>query len=193
MWLSDPRKRAGQVAREAGTHPWLSRQVPVGNAPSHDATQRARGSLDMVSCSLRGTIHRDRKVNANFFCTKFFRQPFGSWTSTPKIVDVRTKKCVFLRPRVVGRNFLTPGHPGARVRNVHGEIRSKKFMFMLFFLPWIQVSLPRTRLRNPETSWESGQSLEKVWEVWKKSFFWTLGTVWVVCTQTHPNFLMLNP
>ena len=34
---------------------------------------------------------------------------------------------------VVGRNFLTPGHPGVRVRNVHGKIWIKKFMFVLFF------------------------------------------------------------
>ena len=30
---------------------------------------------------------------------RVFREPFGSWTSAAKIVDVRTRKCVFLQPR----------------------------------------------------------------------------------------------
>ena len=34
---------------------------------------------------------------------------------------------------VAGRNFLTSGHPGVRVRNVRGKSGLKNFMFMLFF------------------------------------------------------------
>ena len=37
---------------------------------------------------------------------------------------------------VVGRNFLTPGHSGIKGQECPQEIRAKKFMFMLFFLPW---------------------------------------------------------
>ena len=33
------------------------------------------------------------------FSGKTFREPFGPWTSAPRIVDIRTKKCVFLWPR----------------------------------------------------------------------------------------------
>ena len=65
-------------------------------------------------------VGRDQKINANFLY-KVSRQPFGSWTSAPKIVDVCTKKCVFPVAPVVGRNFLTPGHPGVRVQNVRGK------------------------------------------------------------------------
>ena len=45
------------------------------------------------------------------------------------------QKVRFPAAPVVGRNFLTPEHSGVRVRNVREEIRAKKFMFMLFFLP----------------------------------------------------------
>ena len=38
--------------------------------------------------------------------------------------DVRTKKCVFLRSRWWGE-FLTPGYPVVRVRNVRGRSRPK--------------------------------------------------------------------
>ena len=40
------------------------------------------------------------KNQRNVFLYEVFRQPFGSWTSALKIVDVRTEKCIFfLRPR----------------------------------------------------------------------------------------------
>ena len=69
------------------------------------------------------------------FFVQSFRQPFGSWTSVLKIVDVRTKKCVFLRPRWWGETFLTPGHPGVRVRNVRGKSGPKSLCLWHFFLP----------------------------------------------------------
>ena len=46
------------------------------------------------------------------------------------------QKVHFSAAPVMGRNFLTPGHPGVRARNVRGKSGPKKFMFMLFFLPW---------------------------------------------------------
>ena len=39
------------------------------------------------------------KNQHKLFLDKVFREPFGLWTSMSKIVDVRPKKCVFLRPR----------------------------------------------------------------------------------------------
>ena len=38
--------------------------------------------------------------------------------SAPKIVDVRNQKVCFPAALGVGKNFLTPGRSGARVRNV---------------------------------------------------------------------------
>ena len=61
------------------------------------------------------------KNQCKIFLRKVFPQPFRSWTSAPKIMDVRTKKCIFPAAPVVGRNFLTPGHPGVRVGNVRGK------------------------------------------------------------------------
>ena len=45
------------------------------------------------------------KKSTQFFLYKVFQQPFGSWTSAPKILDVCTKKYVFLRPRWWGKTF----------------------------------------------------------------------------------------
>ena len=73
------------------------------------------GLLESVSTGVRG-----QKINANFVCTKFFDNPSGhghprrkSWTSAPK--------SAFSCGPGGGRNFLTPGHPGVRVRNVRGK------------------------------------------------------------------------
>ena len=43
----------------------------------------------------------DRNLGTKSTQTLFWtcREPFGSWTSAPKIMDIRTRKCVFLRPR----------------------------------------------------------------------------------------------
>ena len=49
------------------------------------------------------------KNQRKLFLYKVFPEPFGSWTSAPKIVDVRTKKCVFLRPRWWGETFRPLG------------------------------------------------------------------------------------
>ena len=69
---------------------------------------------------------RGRKINANFFCTKFFNHPLGhgrprrkSWTSAPK--------SAFCCGPGGGEKLFDPWCPR--------EIRVKKFMFMLFFLP----------------------------------------------------------
>ena len=68
------------------------------------------------------------------FWYKVFRQPFGSWMSAPKIVDVRTTKCVFLRQRWWEKLF-DPWASGRKGQECPREIRTKKFMFMSFFLP----------------------------------------------------------
>ena len=83
----------------------------------------------------RGYIRiRGQKINANFFCTKFFESPSGhgrprrkSWTSAPKVR--------FSAAPVMGRNLLTQGRPGVRVRNVRGKSGPKSLCLCCFFLP----------------------------------------------------------
>ena len=62
---------------------------------------------------------RGPKISANFSCAKIFKNPSGhgrpqqqSWMSAPK--------CAVLQLPMMGRNFLTLGHPGARVKNICG-------------------------------------------------------------------------
>ena len=53
--------------------------------------------------------------------------------SAPKVVDVRTKKCVFFCGPVDGEKLFDPGSSGRKGQECPREIRTKKFMFMLFF------------------------------------------------------------
>ena len=50
-------------------------------------------------------------------------------------MDVHTTKCVFPAAPVMGRNFLTPRHPGVRVRNVRRNFRPKSLCPCCFFFP----------------------------------------------------------
>ena len=68
---------------------------------------------------------RGHKINANFFCTKFFKNPLGH--GRPR------QKMRFSAAPVMGRNLLTPGSSGRKGRECPREIRTEKFMFMLFF------------------------------------------------------------
>ena len=89
--------------------------------------------------------YRAQKSNANFFCTKFFENPSGhgrprqkSWTSAPKTG--------FSCGPVVGRNFLTPGHPGVRVGNVRRKFGPKSLCLCCFssliYRNFLQASFP---------------------------------------------------
>ena len=77
---------------------------------------------------------RGQKINANFFCTKFFENPSGhgrprqkSWTSAPK-------SAFFCGPGD-GEKLFDPGSSRRKGQECPREIRTKKFMFMLFLLP----------------------------------------------------------
>ena len=74
------------------------------------------------------------KKSTQTFLYKVFWQPFGSWTSTPKIVDVRTKKCVFLRPQWWGETF-DPWASRRKGQECPREIRTKKLCLCCFFFP----------------------------------------------------------
>ena len=65
------------------------------------------------------------KVGAKKSTQTFFVQSFST---TLRVMDVRAEnrgrphqKVRFSAAPVVGRNFLTPGHPGARVGNVRAK------------------------------------------------------------------------
>ena len=69
----------------------------------------------------------------------FFVQSFST---TLRVMDVRAKnrgrphqKVRFPAAPVVGRNFLTPGHPGVRVGNVRGNSGPKSLCLCCFFFP----------------------------------------------------------
>ena len=71
------------------------------------------------------------KDQLKLFLYKVFQEPFGSWTSAPKIVDVRTQKCVFQRPDD-GEKLFDPGHPRMRVRNVRAKSGPKTVCLCCF-------------------------------------------------------------
>ena len=78
---------------------------------------------------------RRQKINANFLCTNFFNNPSGhghpprkSWTSAPKTV--------FSCGPGGGEKLFDPGASRRKGQERPREIRTKKFMFILFFLPW---------------------------------------------------------
>ena len=80
------------------------------------------------------TIDRGQKINANFFCTKFFENPSGhgrprrkSWTSAPK--------SGFSCGPGDGEKLFDPRPSGRKGQECPREFRTKKFMFMLFFRP----------------------------------------------------------
>ena len=63
-----------------------------------------------------------------------------SFSTTLRVMDVRTEnrgrphqKLFFPAAPVVGRNFLSPGHPGVRVRNVRGKFGPKSLCLCGFF------------------------------------------------------------
>ena len=79
-------------------------------------------------------VIRGQKINANFFCTKFFENPSGhgrprrkSWTSAPK--------SAFSCGPGDGEKLFDPGASGRKGQECPRKIRTEKFMFILFFLP----------------------------------------------------------
>ena len=94
------------------------------------------------------------------FLYKVFRQPFGSWTSAPKIVDVRTKKCVFLRPKG-GEKPFDPGASGRKGQECPREIRTKKLVcYAAFSSLTLRVLLDEAPfiIRPPQTSQDTTKS-----------------------------------
>ena len=92
--------------------------------------------MDCVgACSLPGeSFTRGQKSTQTFFVQSF--------STTLQVMDVRTENrgrlhqnVRFSAAPVVGRNFLTLGHPGVRVRNVRGKSGPKSLCLCCFFVP----------------------------------------------------------
>ena len=73
----------------------------------------------------------NKKSTQTFFVQSFSR--------TLQVMDVRAEnrgrphqKVCFSAAPVMGRNSLTPGHPGVRVRNVHGNPSQKVYVYAVF-------------------------------------------------------------
>ena len=65
-----------------------------------------------------------------------------SCSRTLRVMDVRAENCGRLHQKVrfpaaplMGRNFMTPGHPGRKGHECVRKIQTEKFMFVLFFFP----------------------------------------------------------
>ena len=69
---------------------------------------------------------------------KVFREPFGSWASAPKIVDVCPQVCVFLQP-ADGEKLFDRWSSGRKGQECPREIRTENFVFVLFSLPFTNV------------------------------------------------------
>ena len=103
-----------------GKGSWITSEVDLGG-----------GRLGIQNC-------RGQKINANFFVQSF--------SKTLRVMDVRAEnrgrphqKVRFPVAPVVGRNFLTQGHPGVRVRNVRGKSGPKSLCLCCFFFPDLDI------------------------------------------------------
>ena len=91
------------ATREKSNSSAITRQVAT-RLLQERPLQFQHGNVCVKSWPTLGT-----KKSTQTFLYKVFQEPFGSWTSAPKIVDVHTKKCVFLRPRWWGETFWPRG------------------------------------------------------------------------------------
>ena len=79
-------------------------------------------------------FHRGQKINANFFCTKFFENPSGHGRPRRKSWTSATKSAFSCGPGD-GEKLFDPWAFERKGQECPQEIRSKKFMFMLIFFP----------------------------------------------------------
>ena len=126
FWSSFGRKRSHHVLDASCQLTWFKLTPSLVVASLIAASSRREGN-----CIIRG-----QKINANFFCTKFFENPSGherprrkSWTSAPK--------SVFSCGSGDGEKLFDPWASGRKGQEYPQKIWTKKFMFMLYFLPWI--------------------------------------------------------
>ena len=103
----------------------------------------------------KGPCLKTPLIGARKSTQTFFGQSFSR---TLRVMDVRTKnrgrphrKVRFPAAPVAGRNFLTPGHPGVRVRNVRRKFGPKSLCLYCFFFPdlnWTGSVFPLLRCES---------------------------------------------
>ena len=109
-------------SRSVGLHVVAEKMVLV-------TTHALQRNLRLPGLQLRNLgPENERKL----FLHKVFKEPFESWTSAPKIVDVRTKN-VFGPGD--GKKSFNPRASGRTVQECLREIATEKLMFMLLFFP----------------------------------------------------------
>ena len=82
----------------------------------------------------RALKSRSKKINANYFCTKFFNNPSGHGRPRRKSWMSARKNAFFCGPGD-GEKLFDPWASGRKGQECPREIRTKKFMFMLFLVP----------------------------------------------------------
>ena len=108
---------------------------PVPNRPLTSLGRLGKDKRPMRRNSTKKRAFvRGQNINANFFCISFSR--------TLHVMDIRAEsrgrpqqKMCFSAAPVMGRNFLTPGYPGVRVRNVCRKFGPKSLCLCCFFFP----------------------------------------------------------
>ena len=122
----------------------------------------ARLGADICGATERGLIMRD-PLGAKKSTQTFFVQSFST---TLRVMDVRAEnrgrphqKVRFPAAPVVGRNFLTLGHPGVRVRNVRGKSGPKSLCLCCFFFPDPLTPFPEEPKRAPKCLGSKNQKL----------------------------------
>ena len=99
----------------------------VERAPPEPHLEASEGWIGLLAAHLGA-----KKSTQTFFVQTF--------STALRVVDVRSKnrgrphQKVRFAP-VVGTNFLTPGHPGVRVRNVRGKSGPKSLCLCCFLFP----------------------------------------------------------
>ena len=109
-------------------------------------------------------------------------------------MDVRAKnrgrlhrKMCFPAAPMTGRNFLTPGHPSVRVRNVHGK-SGPKFCVYVVFLPWFCL------WKTQACEWVIAQAtLSSSKIVWAFEFLSPLARICSMHSQAAGPFLKQTP
>ena len=112
---------------------------PFGPHPKHPIFWGTPSFLSTLGGTLRGTFSESPKIGGKRSTQTFFVESFSR---TLRLMDVRAenrgrphqKVCVFCGPGD-GEKLFDPRASGRKGQECPREIRTEKFMFMLFFLP----------------------------------------------------------
>ena len=95
---------------------------------------KARKLLGNFGAALRRKIRTEKLKNSGAFRSPPCLATYPICSDLLRSVPSRShEKVGFPAALVMGRNFLTPGHPGARVRNIRRKPGPKSYILMLSF------------------------------------------------------------